>query len=48
LRSDEALRDEYARLKKTLLLLHPGDRSAYTSAKAPFIQRVLSSAARGA
>lgn len=48
LRSDPSLRDEYARLKKALLLLHPGDRPAYTSAKAPFIQQVLASAASGA
>lgn len=48
LRSDQTLRDEYARLKKALFLLHPGDRSAYTSAKAPFIQRILVSSANGA
>jgi GrpB-like predicted nucleotidyltransferase (UPF0157 family) len=48
LRSDQGLRDEYARLKRALFLLHPGDRPAYTSAKAPFIQRVLASVGSGA
>jgi GrpB-like predicted nucleotidyltransferase (UPF0157 family) len=48
LRADQNLRDEYARLKRALFLLHPGNRPAYTSAKAPFIQRVLVSAGSGA
>ncbi|NRF67481.1 GrpB family protein [Aquincola sp. S2] len=44
LRANQALRDEYARLKLRLAAQFPHDREAYTQAKAPFMQRVLSNA----
>jgi GrpB-like predicted nucleotidyltransferase (UPF0157 family) len=37
---------EYATLKRRLAELHRVDREAYTSAKAPFVQRVLDEALR--
>jgi GrpB-like predicted nucleotidyltransferase (UPF0157 family) len=41
LRANEALRTEYQALKQSLAQLHREDREAYTSAKGPFIERVL-------
>jgi GrpB-like predicted nucleotidyltransferase (UPF0157 family) len=41
LRAKAELRKEYEGLKLRLLAAHPGDRTAYTAAKAAFIQRVL-------
>jgi GrpB-like predicted nucleotidyltransferase (UPF0157 family) len=41
LRADDRLRDEYARLKDQLADAHPGNRNAYTNAKAEFVARVL-------
>ena len=41
LRSDDALRDEYAALKQSLAVRFAHDKAAYTDAKAPFIARVL-------
>jgi GrpB-like predicted nucleotidyltransferase (UPF0157 family) len=41
LRADDRLRDEYARLKDQLAAAHPGNRNAYTNAKAEFVSRVL-------
>jgi GrpB-like predicted nucleotidyltransferase (UPF0157 family) len=41
LRADDALRDRYAELKRTLARLHPDDRLAYTMGKQEFIARVL-------
>jgi GrpB-like predicted nucleotidyltransferase (UPF0157 family) len=41
LRSNPALRDDYARLKLALADQHAGDREAYTAAKADFIEGVL-------
>lgn len=42
LRSDRALADAYAALKRDLARKHPNDREAYTEAKRPFIEMVLS------
>lgn len=42
LRASRSLRDEYATLKQRLAKQFPSDREAYTEAKAPFVQRVLS------
>lgn len=39
---------EYAALKRSLVLLHEDNKSAYTEAKAPFITRVLAGAASAA
>jgi GrpB-like predicted nucleotidyltransferase (UPF0157 family) len=44
LRASEALRTEYQVLKQTLAQIHREDREAYTSAKGPFIERVLQAA----
>lgn len=41
LRGDPKLREAYALLKQELACTHAGDKSAYTAAKAPFIQAVL-------
>jgi GrpB-like predicted nucleotidyltransferase (UPF0157 family) len=41
LRSDAALAQEYAVLKKHLAQMHRQDREAYTEAKAPFISAAL-------
>ena len=41
LRDDRQLRLSYAALKQQLAVLHASDKSAYTEAKAPFIQQVL-------
>ncbi|MEM9494186.1 MAG: GrpB family protein, partial [Myxococcota bacterium] len=41
LRSDVAVRQQYAELKRGLAAQHPHDREAYTQAKWPFISRVL-------
>ena len=41
LRSDMALRQEYADLKQLLALEHPDNRNAYTNAKGDFVDRVL-------
>jgi GrpB-like predicted nucleotidyltransferase (UPF0157 family) len=41
LRASEALRTEYQALKQSLAVVHRDDREAYTSAKGPFIERVL-------
>ena len=43
LRDDDALRQDYAALKKHLSIIHAGDKVAYTEAKAPFICQVLTS-----
>jgi GrpB-like predicted nucleotidyltransferase (UPF0157 family) len=48
LRRSPALRREYAALKRSLATVHAEDKSAYTEAKAPFIQRVLAAATRSA
>jgi len=42
LRADNALRDQYATLKRGLAEAHPGDRSGYTAAKSAFIFATLS------
>lgn len=41
LRASEALRTEYQALKQSLAQFHREDREAYTSAKGPFIERML-------
>ncbi|RAK60077.1 GrpB family protein [Phenylobacterium hankyongense] len=41
LRRDPRLRDDYAALKRRLVVEHPTDRRAYTAAKTAFVQRVL-------
>jgi GrpB-like predicted nucleotidyltransferase (UPF0157 family) len=41
LRASESLRTEYQALKQSLAQAHREDREAYTSAKGPFIERVL-------
>lgn len=41
LRKDGILREEYASLKRLLAAQFPGDRKAYSDAKAGFIERVL-------
>jgi GrpB-like predicted nucleotidyltransferase (UPF0157 family) len=41
LRADEALRCEYASLKKRLGEQHPDNRNAYTNAKAEFVRQAL-------
>jgi GrpB-like predicted nucleotidyltransferase (UPF0157 family) len=41
LRTDPALRDEYARLKKDRARQHRDNRNAYSNAKSDFVQRVL-------
>jgi GrpB-like predicted nucleotidyltransferase (UPF0157 family) len=41
LRQNASLRDQYADLKRELAKRHANDKSAYTQAKGPFIQRVL-------
>nr|WP_314857627.1 GrpB family protein [uncultured Undibacterium sp.] len=41
LRSDTQLRSEYQQLKLRLAAQHADDKSAYTEAKAPFIETVL-------
>jgi len=40
--SEEWVALEYASLKRELAVRHSRDREAYTQAKRPFIQRVLS------
>ena len=45
LRADDALRDQYARLKHALAARHRHDRPSYTDGKADFVRAVL---ARGA
>lgn len=47
LRADAALRERYAALKTALAHVHANDKSAYTEAKAPFIQQVLAAGAGG-
>ena len=47
LRNDAQLMLSYAALKKHLAVLHAGDKSAYTEAKAPFVQQVLSACPAG-
>jgi GrpB-like predicted nucleotidyltransferase (UPF0157 family) len=47
LRADSSLADEYAQLKRRLAVTHRHDREAYTEAKTPFIEKVLSSSASG-
>lgn len=42
LRASPALAQEYCDLKRHLAKLHQADREAYTEAKGPFIQRVVS------
>ncbi len=44
LRASDALRAEYHTLKQSLAQIHREDREAYTSAKGPFIERVLQAA----
>ena len=44
LRSDPAVREEYAELKRALARTHREDREAYTEAKGPFVQRVIACA----
>ncbi len=44
LRASEALQKEYQSLKRALAQVHRDDREAYTSAKGPFIERVLQAA----
>ena len=44
LRANKALRTEYQALKQSLARVHREDREAYTSAKGPFIERVLQAA----
>ena len=46
LRSDSSLAKEYEALKLRLAQEHPDDKELYTSAKAPFIQRVISKSRR--
>ena len=41
LRSDSALADAYASLKRDLARMYPNDREAYTDAKQPFVEMVL-------
>jgi GrpB-like predicted nucleotidyltransferase (UPF0157 family) len=41
LRADAGLRSQYAGLKDQLARQHPGNRNAYTNAKAAFVARVL-------
>lgn len=41
LREDQALADEYARLKRQLASRHPDNRAAYTDGKASLVERVL-------
>lgn len=45
LRADAGLRARYQQLKLQLAAAHADDKSAYTAAKAPFIQSVLASLA---
>lgn len=47
LRRDRSLMQSYASLKQQLVVLHASDKAAYTKAKAPFIQQVLSAAGTG-
>ena len=44
LRSSAALSERYAALKSSLAALHPGDREAYSEAKAEFIRAVTDDA----
>ena len=44
LRRDATLRRDYARLKRTLAATHRNDRDAYSAAKGPFIEGVLTEA----
>jgi GrpB-like predicted nucleotidyltransferase (UPF0157 family) len=46
LRAHPDMAQEYAELKRRLAAAHRLDREAYTDAKAPFVQRVLSEALR--
>jgi GrpB-like predicted nucleotidyltransferase (UPF0157 family) len=41
LRADAGLRSQYAGLKDQLARQHPGNRNAYTNAKAGFVKKVL-------
>ena len=43
LRHNAQLRESYSALKKELAVTYAADKAAYTEAKAPFIQQVLSS-----
>lgn len=43
LRQDRQLHQSYSALKRRLAAIHASDKAAYTEAKAPFIQQVLSS-----
>lgn len=45
LRASQSLAREYAQLKLRLAAQFPGDREAYTQAKAPFVRRVLADVA---
>lgn len=42
LRVDHSLAAEYAALKRSLAVLHPGDRASYTDGKSDFVLKVLS------
>jgi len=42
LRADDACRADYEALKRRLAILHAGDKAAYTRAKAPYIEALLS------
>jgi GrpB-like predicted nucleotidyltransferase (UPF0157 family) len=44
LRADAVLRNQYAGLKDQLARQHPGNRNAYTNAKARFVRNVLKQA----
>lgn len=48
LRHSPEILSEYAALKRNLALVHAGNKSAYTEAKAPFIRRVIAGAAGAA
>jgi GrpB-like predicted nucleotidyltransferase (UPF0157 family) len=41
LRANTNLRDDYARLKKSLAAHHPFDRDAYTQGKSAFIRAAI-------
>lgn len=48
LRTDPALRDAYAALKRSLAIRYPRDRASYTEAKSAFIAQVVGSYAQPA
>ncbi len=47
LRSNQAVADEYAKLKRHLATVHRLDREAYTEAKGPFVTEVLRRCMKG-